>query len=131
MLRTVWLGVVCLLCIGTMAAVKFSGASLASVKVSDRDQPSPTDNPITVGSTLTETDLFPPPTKSDKLAVVSADPTPIETVAMPVTMTEQKNARSQPVIKIANRHWRDPLAPKAERVSKRPKTKALKKSSIR
>ena len=136
MLRTVWLGVVCLLCIGAMVVAKLTGASLAAAKVSDHGEISPahfsaTKDLTTVGSTLTKTEPDQPFAKSDRLAVVNADPTPLKTIAISGVASPQKPLHSESAIKIVSRHWRDPLLPKAPPVSKRLKSESLKRSSVR
>ena len=123
MLRPIWLGLMFLIAVVGLAAVKVA-VPLAvadvppppskTIKQADRFVTPP--EPMTVGSTSPQQAVPEPPlTKTDKVAAPAADPIPVKTtpaVISPRPQTESQKPK-QPV-KIVSRHWRDPLAPKAE-----------------
>ena len=136
MLRSIWLGLMFLIAVVGLAAVKFA----IPLDVANVPQPSKAikqtdrfvsiaEQPTTVGSTLHEQQAAPeepPLAKTDKVAALTTEPVVIKTI--PVVISPQHKPHSeapkQP-IKIVSRHWRDPLAPKL------PTTKAAKSVQVK
>ena len=136
MLRPVWLGLIFLFAVGGMAAARFaapravanSPAPSKSLKHTDRFI-SPTEGLTTIGTTLPEQLVAEPLlTKTDRLAVVNAEPVSVKTV--PVLVSPPRKPESETpkdFVKIVSRHWRDPLAPKLSS-DKAAKSKSTKKA---
>lgn len=117
MIRTIWLALICLISLGTMAAVRIGTTSLASANISDVVMP-------------TERNSEQPLMKQDKLEVLNIEP--IKTIVTPDAIPPKAVSRTaEPVIKIVSRHWHDPLAPKAEPVAGRAKRKSAERTSAR
>jgi hypothetical protein len=130
-IRTFWLALVCLIGLGITAAAKITTASLATTNVPKRyalsEQQEPTAS-ITQGIAAAIAVEWPqaerPENKSDRLTVLKDAAPPA--VTPPIITVLPKNPASQtaePKVKIVSRHWRDPLAPKADPI-KRPKVKS-------
>jgi hypothetical protein len=110
-----------LVAVGGLAAIKFA-VPLAvanvppppskTIKQADRFLSAP--ETTMVGSTSPQQAVPEPPlTKTDKVAVPTAEPIPIKTT--PVVVSPRRETESQKPnqpVKIVSRHWRDPLAPK-------------------
>jgi hypothetical protein len=136
MLRTIWLGLISLLAVGAIAAVKFMSphalanvpaASEAASKQTDRFI-SPTEGLTTVGSTLPENEPETALAKSDRMAALSVEPIPIKTIPVTISPPRKSAETLKQPVKIVSRHWRDPMAPKLPG-DKAAKSKSTKKPS--
>jgi len=133
MIRTVWLALICLIGVGVMAAVKVTTASRATTNVPERNGLSEQQRPrpsITLGVATIDVarrEAEQPQTKSDGLTVSDVDAPATVTHVTPVALAPRKlqSEPAEPKFKIVSRHWRDPLAPKADPV----KGKSAEKTS--
>jgi hypothetical protein len=130
MIRTFWLALVGLIGLGIMAAIKITTASLATTNAPKRyalseqqkQIPPLTQGIAAIGVGRPQAEL--PVAKSDRIMVLKIDTPP--TVTPPVLTVLPDNPASQtaePNVRIVSRHWRDPLAPKADSIM-RPKVKS-------
>lgn len=119
MIRTVWLALICLIGVGIMAAVKITTVSRATTNVPERVGLSEQQAPkVSVTQGVATPDVArreaEQQTKSDRLTLLKVDAPPTVTPPLAVVPTKPQSETAEPSIKIVSRHWRDPLAPKAE-----------------
>src|SRR5215203_446434 len=126
MIRTVWLALICLIGVGIMAAVKITTVSRATTNVPERVGLSEQQAPkVSVTQGVATPDVArreaEQQTKSDRLTLLNVDapptvtpPTVTQLTPVAVVPTKPQSETAEPSIKIVSRHWRDPLAPKAE-----------------
>jgi hypothetical protein len=119
-MRTVWLAIVCLTSLVVLVAIRFGAAPPASADASRMDTPATVADPQQATST-----------KADKLQVSYIEPAAERTTVTPVATMPPKSAPKpkEAPIKIASRHWHDPLAPKTSPSVDRSKNKSSKSST--